>query len=294
VSPSPRSSVHPGSGLIGFATGLTYPLRGIAFLARNRSAWAYAIVPGLVNFLVLLLVFGTAMFLVDDLAGWLRPDFLEAGPAAAAEAGRAAELLGKVSGAAATAGRGIGTALVYALSFVLAAAGAMVVALLVAAGLAGPFQERLSEVIEQIATGETIQTERMTARSLARDGARAVSTVLQRGGLFGILYIPLFALSIVPVVGVVGVVGTLVYTAFFGALNFMDPTLERRKLPLRHKLAWARGRLAPWLGYGTGLLAILMIPFLGLLLTPAFVTGGTLLWLDARAPELAPPPPSPA
>jgi len=287
--PPPRPSTPPGSGPVGFFTGLTYPFRGIAFLARNRSAWRYAIVPGLVNFTMLLAALVGSFFLIDDLAAWLRPEFLEGAAATAAPAadGFFQGVLQRAQGLVAGAGRGLGTALLYALSFVLAAGGAIVGALLVAAGLAGPFQERLSEVIEQLATGLATNPERMTARTLARDGARAVAGVTQRALLFGVLYIPLFALSIVPVVGVVGAAGTILYTSFFGALNFMDPTLERRKLPLRAKLRWARGRLAPWLGYGVGLMGLLLIPFVGLVLTPAFVTGGTLLYLDARGPEPA-------
>ena len=262
---------HPGTGLSGFFTGLTYPFRGIAFLAQRREAWRYAVIPGVVNFVILLAAFITSFFFVDDLAALLRPEVLDA----------------KASGLLAGAGRGLGNALLYLLAFLLAAGGALVSALLLAAALAGPFQERLSEVVEQLATGVVVEPDRITAGSLTRDGVRAVAGVTQRALLFLVLYIPLFALSILPIVGLIGAAGTMLYTSFFGALNFMDPTLERSKIPLRAKLAWARARLAPWLGYGAGLLGLLLIPFVGLLLTPAFVAGGTLLWLDAREPEPA-------
>jgi len=289
LSDPPRTSTPPGHGPAGFFTGLTYPFRGIAFLARNRAAWRYAVIPGVVNFAILLAALVASFFLIDDLAAWLRPEFLEAAETASTtDPGLVAGLVDRAQGLVAIAGRGLGTALLYALSFVLAAGGAIVAALLVAAGLAGPFQERLSEVVEQLATGLVVEPEPLSATGLARDGARAAAGVTQRALLFAVLYVPLFALSIVPVVGIVGAAGTIVYTSFFGALNFMDPTLERRKLPLRAKLRWARGRLAPWLGYGAGLMALLLIPFVGLVLTPAFVTGGTLLWLDAREPEPAP------
>ena len=285
AAPTPRPSTRPGSGLRGFLAGLTYPFRGLAFLATNRASWRYAIIPGLVNFGVLLVAFVVSMFLVDDLAAWLRPEVLDAAVAApSAQGGFFVNLLGSAREVAGVAGRGLGTVVLYLLSFLLAAAGAIVGALVLAAALAGPFQERLSEVVEQLATGRALESEKLTPKSLARDGVRAVSTALQRVTLFSVLYIPLFAVSIIPGVGVVGAAGTLVYSSFFGALNFMDPTLERRKLPLRSKLTYARARLAPWLGYGTALLAVLLVPFVGLLLTPAFVAGGTLLWLDTPDP----------
>ena len=174
--------------------------------------------------------------------------------------------------------------MVYVLSFLLATGGALVTALVIAAALAGPFQERLSEVVEQLSTGETVVGEKLTPKTLARDGARGLSGALQRAALFGAVYVPLLALSFLPVIGVVGAAGTLLYTSFFGALNFMDPSLERQKLPLRRKIAWGRERMAPWLGFGAALVGLLFVPLVGLLLTPAFVTGGTLLWIDAREP----------
>ncbi len=277
---TPRRSEHPGTGLVGFLVGATYPFRGVVFLARNRVAWRYAAVPGAVNFVILAGAMVASFFFVDDLAAWLRPEFLVDGGGAAT--GGAPDPARSASGLLAVAGRGVGNVLLHALSFLLAASGAVVVALLVAAGLAGPFQERLSEVVEHLATGRPARAEPFAAAGLVRDGARAVSAALQRAVLFGALYVPLLALSFFPVVGIVGAAGTFVYSAFFGALNFMDPTLERSKLPLRGKLMWARSRAAPWLGYGSGLLVLLLVPLVGLVLTPAFVAGGTLLWLDAR------------
>ena len=91
------------------------------------------------------------------------------------------------------------------------------------------------------ATGRPPPDEPLSLRTLSKDGVRAVRSAVQRLTLFSLLYVPLFFLSLVPVVGLVGLAGTLIYSAFFLALNFTDPVLERRKLPLPRKVGWASG-----------------------------------------------------
>lgn len=267
---------------------MSYPFRGLTYLLGNRELWRYAVLPGLVNFVVLGGCLVTSFFFVDDLAAWLRPEFLDAA-ATAGGTGLFARLQGLVAGA----GRSLVAVLLYVLSFLLAAAGAVVTGLLSAAVLAGPLQELLSEAVERVATDEA-SDEPFRLGVFLRDAARGIVGSLQRLFIFGMVYVPLFALSVLPGIGLLGVAGTATYTCFFGALNFMSPTLDRRKLGLPSKIRWARGNLAPWMGFGAALLGLLLIPFVGLLLTPAFVTGGTLLLLDVDSGCVEGPGRSPA
>ena len=107
-SPSERTTLNkwpspgqpPGDRPLWVLHRAHYPFRGIAFLARRREAWRYAVIPGVVNFVILMAAFITSFFFVDDLAALLRPEILDA----------------KASGLLAGAGRGLGNALLYLLA----------------------------------------------------------------------------------------------------------------------------------------------------------------------------------
>lgn len=258
---------HPGTGLRGYLAGLSYPLRGIKWLASHREVWPYALMPALVNGLIVLMIGLLCFQQFDALFAWVQPDTL----------GAATDGLPWWK----TFWRPIANGLLgFVVSIVLVGA-SILGGLLSGAILAGPFHEKLSEVVESVATGQPPPDEPINLHTLSKDAYRAVASAVQRLALFLAFYVPLLIISLIPVVGLVGLAGTLVYSAFFLALNFTDPALERRKINLRAKLRWARASLLPWMGFGTGLLGLMLIPLVGLVLAPAFVTAGTLLWLDA-------------
>ena len=63
-------------------------------------------------------------------------------------------------------------------------------------------------------------------------------------------------------------------------LTVVECALDRQRMTLREKLRWLRSALAVNLGFGGAICACLLVPVVGLLLAPAFVVGGTLLWMD--------------
>ena len=258
----------PGVGPVGFLRGLSYPLRGVRWLARNRAAWPYAVLPALVNGLVLLALLILAFTNFSEIHAWIRPDWAEAGQEGARWY--------------AAAGRAVLNVLIGLVTTGLLVGGTLLGGILVGAIIAGPFHEKLSEVVERIATGQPPPDEPLSLGTLTRDVGRAIRSAVQRLSLFALLYIPLFFLSLIPVLGVIGLAGTFVYSAFFLALNFTDPVLERRKIPLPKKIGWASDSLAPWLGFGVALMGVMLVPLLQLVLAPALVTAGTLLYLDVE------------
>jgi len=247
--------------------GASYVLRGAAFLLRHPKAWIYAMLPIACNGLLLALFLVGAWFVLDDVHGWMMGD-----PAAADEA---AHWLRRLAG-------GSLNALAWVASFLLLLFVSIVGTFLLGAVLAGPFQEKLSEVIEELATGQPLPDEPFSLRTLSMDVFGAVKSAVERLGIFLVLFVPLFALSFVPVIGLAGAAGTFVYTSFFLALGFVDPILARRRIPLMEKIGHGRRLLSPWMGFGFALFAMLLVPLLQLLASPALVTGGTLLWLDSE------------
>jgi CysZ protein len=263
---NPNEPRHPGTGVNGYLSGLTYPWRGIRWLATHRQVWPYALMPAVVNGLIVLVIGVVALQQYDALFAWVQPDALKVFPDALPWWK--------------TFWRPVANGLLGVVLSILLVGASVLGGVLSGAILAGPFHEKLSEVVESVATGSPPPDEPLSFRTLSQDAYRAVASAVQRFSLFLTFYIPLLLISFIPFVGLVGVLGTLVYSAFFLAMNFTDPALERRKFSLRKKLGWAQASLVPWMGFGTSLLVLMLIPLVGLVLAPAFVTAGTLLWLD--------------
>jgi CysZ protein len=278
ASPAPPRRPLPTSRPAAFLRGLVYAFSGAGLLLRSPEARKAALVPAAINAAVLLIAGVATVFFLDDLYRLLMPDSFESGTAAAAAAAADPAWWRPVArlGLALLAGLG---------AFVLAAASSVLVALLVAAVIAGPFNELLSETVERVARPDAPAEGPLSIARLSRDAARAVATALQRLLLFLVIYVPLLLLSFVPVLGLVAAAAALVYTVFFLALNFTDPTLDRRRLGLSQKLAVARRASSAWLGFGSGILLVTFVPLLPLLLSPALVAGGTLFILDLEAGE---------
>jgi CysZ protein len=254
-------------GARGLLMGFACPFRGALFVLGRPATWGRAAVPALVNGLVLLLFVGLALLFLDDLRDLILPASLEA-----------------IEGWKGTAV----TIVASVLSFVGCLAAAVIGGLLTAAILAGPFAELLSERIEALYRAVEPEDPPFSMGLFARDAARGALGAVGRLLIFGCVYIPLLLASLLPVIGLLFAALTLVYSAFFLAMNFVDPILDRRRLTLGAKVAWARRNLAPWLGFGAASFLVLFIPVANLVIAPALVAGGTLLYVDveaASAPE---------
>jgi CysZ protein len=246
--------------------GAGFAVRGCVYLATNVRLWRYAILPAAVYLLALLLMGALAWFLADDAYRLLRPESL-AQPLAEAPWWRDGL-------------RWLLKALLAVAAILMVTGGALLGTLLVAALLAGPFNEKLSEVVELLESGSLPADQPFRLAALTQDVVRAVWGAVQRLGLFLAVFVPLFMLSLLPLAGLLGAAGIFLYSCYFLGLNFLDPVLDRRRLSLRQKLGWTRSVLAVHMGFGLALFGMMLIPVLNLFLAPCFVVGGTLLWLE--------------
>lgn len=251
-------------GLSGFLRGVTYPFRGVGWLFKHRRVWPWAAAPLVIGGLALVVFLGGAMTFVDDLYLRLLPEW----------AGAAGDFPWY-----ADAGHAITRFFVGLGSFLLAAAGGLAGALATVAIVGGPFNEFLSEAVEREATEQDVG-EPLHWKQILVDVSRGAAGAAGRLGLWMAFYVPLAFLSLLPGIGLFFAALTVAYSAFFLAINFTDPVLDRKRLKLQEKLDYARANMATHLGFGTGIFLLLLIPFAALFVTPGLVTGGTLLFLD--------------
>lgn len=138
-----------------------------------------------------------------------------------------------------------------------------------------PFFEALSAGVEQEVTGEVLE-QPFSLRGVVRDIWRALRWTLlilclQLGVcVFGLLFVP-----------VTSVIAFAVSAVLVG-LEHLDPAMERRRLRLGAKLAFARRRFWELLGFGLPLLLGMAVPLVGALVVPFGVAGGTLLFVQIR------------
>lgn len=252
--------------LKGFWLGLKYPLRGLRWVwARRRELKRFWLAPVLLTFAGWIGASVVALRYHDDLATWLW--------ATPAEQGVTGTLLRWLHGLVEVM---LALALLVAVAF-----GMLVFAQIIAA----PFNDALSEHVEEWRSGKPVSGGGL--RALMGDVGRSVGLESAKLAIYATIMMPLFLLSLlVPGVGAVLYSGIgFGLTIFYLALDYIDWPASRRGLDARARFGWVRGHVGVALGFGLGAWVLLFVPVLNLLLMPAAVCGGTLLYLDVEAAE---------
>ncbi len=172
-------------------------------------------------------------------------------------------------------------ALSWLLVVVAAALGAALL-LLSTSVIAAPFNDALSAAVERIEG-----TLPPSSTSLAADLVRSVRIEGLKLGVYMAVMLPLLVLALVapplgaPILASAGFAVTVTYVA----IDYTDWPAARRGRGIRARAAWARRHAGPLLGFGLAAWALLFVPGLNLLLMPAAVAGGTLLYLDLERSE---------
>ncbi|HZF88658.1 EI24 domain-containing protein [Streptomyces sp.] len=242
--------------------GFRYLIKGQRWVARHGGQFGFGLLPGLIT-LVLYAAALTALALWgEDFVAWATPfadDWSSPWPGLF---------------------RGLLTAVLFALSLLLAVITFTAVTLLIGQ----PFYESLSESVDRDVSpdGTAPESDLPLWRELwisGRDSLRIVA----RAAVWGVL---LFALGFVPVAGqtAVPVLGFFV-TGFFLTEELTAVALQRRDVALRDRLALLRSRKTLIWGFGTPLAVAFLVPFVAVFLMPGAVAGATLLARDLRGEE---------
>ncbi len=250
-------------GAVGrFFTGLSYPLEGFRIVLTHPGTWKYLIAPMFLSLVALVAaLYGSVQLVQLMMASQFDPT---------------ANLAQKswfwiVSG----------------FFYVVAFAVTMVFTYVLANLVAVPFNDGLSDRIEQLTLGpldEPFDLGTMVADLLQSVVHSALSLLL-----WGFVMVGLLILHLVPGFGnLLSVVATTLATSFFLAREMMDGAMSRRRLGYAHKLRVVRANRAICLGFGLVASVFLWLPGINILLMPMMVVGGTLMYAHLEQRGLVP------
>jgi len=170
----------------------------------------------------------------------------------------------------------------------------LVLVLVTSSVVAAPFNDALSEAVEQIVTGESAPP--FSVRRMVADVARTIRLELLKVLVYLTIVGPMFLASFfIPGLGQVISLAAFALTAIYLGIDYIDWPAARRNWSVRDRVAFARRQLPAVAGFGMGIWVLLFIPLVNLFFMPAAVAGGTMLFLavadGAGAVERDPPSP---
>ncbi len=245
-----------GSTIRQVTRGVTLPFRAAKFLGANKKLIPFVIMPALIN----VVLFGLSAYLLLSNAGDIA-DWIWEKPVVDGLLSYLLIVLWYV---------------VYVVCLVVAVVLSYVVVLLVGGIVASPFHDFLSEHTERILRG--IDEVPSPDGSLVWDLIRSIGSSAFIAFLYASIMVPILLLNLIPGVGnVASTILSACVSAFFVALEYTDPTLQRHEVRLRDKLRliWDNLPLTGSFGLGTSLL--LWVPLMNFVCMPIAVIGGTAL-----------------
>jgi CysZ protein len=250
-----------------FKTGFSLPFKSARFLLRNTELIPFVIVPALIN----IVLFGiAAFFLVGNIGEVV--DWLWTKPVTD---GLLSYLLLVV------------WYVVYVLAILVAVLLSYAVVLLTGGLIASPFNDFLSERTERVLTG--IEEFPEPEGGVVAQGLRSVVSSGSIALTYAVIMVPILLLNVIPGIG--NAAATILgggVSAFFLALEYTDPVLERYRFGVRDKFGMIKSHLALTGSFGLGTSLLLWIPLLNFICMPIAVIGGTSLGIALKDEPGAP------
>ena len=238
-----------------FPRGFLYPFRAGLFIARHPRLLKFVLIPFLIN----VVVFSTALFFGLDFFNHTAIHYIPQGQA------WYWALLYYFFWMAAL----IVTAVLVFFSFTV-----------VGNLIASPFNDVLSERTEEL-LGTSRERERFSLKAFGRATWR---TLVEEGKKMAFF---IFGMALLVLLNLLPGFGTILYaclsilfTLFFLAVEYTGFVFSRKGRSFKEQRRFIFSRKILMLGFSTGVLALLAIPFLQFFCIPVAVVGATQLWFD--------------
>jgi CysZ protein len=144
--------------------------------------------------------------------------------------------------------------------------------------IAAPFNGFLAEKVEVVVRGEDTLPPFRWAELLAMV-PRTLGREMRKLGYFLPRAIGLLILTFIPVVNLIAAPLWLLFGVWTMAIQYIDYPADNNKMSWPDMLAWLREKRWQSLGFGGITYAVLLIPFVNILMMPAAVAGATLFWV---------------
>lgn len=255
MNPAP---VRPAHGAVSeFFEGAHDVWRGAGFLLARPALWVWALIPFILNiFFFTLLAWGMWHFA----GGWIHAHFFNGH-------GMWLKALGWLLGIVFWLGFGL---TVFFLFVPLASL------------VASPFNDVLSEKVERIYTGGSVDQGFSLAR-LVRSIATGLHSTLRLALVSTLLMVAALPLYLLPVAGpMLWSAASAAITIRFIALQFTAYSMDRRLYSYRQRREFLRRNRARTIGMGAMAFTVMLVPGLNALFIPVSAVAGTLLFCDAR------------
>ena len=248
-----------------FIKGFGCLMRGFAFLASHPRLWPWAIIPTIINIILLVVMIFAFVHYYGPLHGWLTAHLGHL------DIQNPTTWYWHVVDALLWIVDAIFQLLIVLMSLMLMLIVSYVLGLIIAA----PFNDALSERVEILVTGA--EPPPFSWKKFIFDTLRTIRIEAIKAAILLAIPIVLFVLSFIPIVGAPLYI---ILTFFFGAwdlgFTYADLPMGRRVLPFRDRVAFAKANKWALIGLGSGFI----IPFFALLFSPPMVVGGTLLYIQ--------------
>lgn len=142
--------------------------------------------------------------------------------------------------------------------------------------IAAPFNGMLSEKVEQLLTGESLEDTTMVdlfkdiPRTLGRE-VQKLLYYLPRACVFLILFVLL---------PVVGQIIWFIFTAWMMAIQYKDYPFDNHKIPFKDMKVLIKQKQALSYSFGGTVMLFALIPVINLVVMPVAICGATKLWVD--------------
>ena len=143
--------------------------------------------------------------------------------------------------------------------------------------ISAPFNEKISQFIEKIITGKTINT----GLAFWDDVKSSIKAEIQKI----LFYLPfiflLFLMNFIPVIGnFLSVTLGFVFSAYYNSLDFLDYPMTRRMITFRDKLKTINRELYLTFGFGSVAFVFMFLPVINVFTKPILVVAGTSLYFE--------------
>lgn len=240
-----------------FSRGFASPFLAARFLAKHRQLIKYIVIPFSIN----LIIFSIAIYFGLDLFDSIVAQYIPQGQA------WYWSLLNYFLWVVAV----FLTAILVFFSFAIA--GNLI---------ASPFNDILSEKTEEILTKKQ-NDEPFVFAVFLRDAQRTLLDESKKIAVFVIGMILLLLLNLIPVLGslLFPILSTL-FTIFFLVVEYTGYIFSRKRLSFKEQRQFIFAHKLPFLGFGSGILTILLIPFFQFLCIPLGVIGAMQLYDELK------------